>query len=266
MTTLICDCNRTMPLDPDALGVALGEKLPLHTTLCRREAADFQNAIRSGREVVVACTQEERLFTELAGQTEGATAPIRFVNIRETGGWGAHGAKAGPKIAALLAAARLPEPEPVSTVGYKSAGRLLIIGPLDQAERAARLVGEVLSPTIFATGGEGMQERKYPVLSGRIDSLTGWLGAFKLDWSNINPIDLDACTRCNACLAVCPEGAIGLDYQIDMTRCRAHRDCVTACGAAAAIDFNRAPASQSEPFDLVLDLRDQGAFTQHAPP
>jgi hypothetical protein len=42
----------------------------------------------SGDDVVVACTQERRLFTELAGQTEGATGrPIRFVNIRETGGW-----------------------------------------------------------------------------------------------------------------------------------------------------------------------------------
>ena len=45
-------------------------------------------------------------------------------------------------------------------------------------------------------------------LSGQVDSLEGWLGAFELKWSRVNPIDLDLCTRCNACVAVCPEGAI----------------------------------------------------------
>src|SRR5688572_18239231 len=123
MPTLICDCNKTMPLDPEALGQALAEKLTPHSTLCRREAADFQQAVKSGNDVVVACTQEKRLFGELGQQTEGAVSPIRFVNIRETGGWSRDARSAMPKIAALLAAAKLPEPEPVPTVTYKSAGR-----------------------------------------------------------------------------------------------------------------------------------------------
>jgi hypothetical protein len=72
MTTLICNCNRTMPLDGDALGRALDEDLTVHTTLCRREAPAFQRATRSSEELVVACTQEQRLFTELSEQTEGA--------------------------------------------------------------------------------------------------------------------------------------------------------------------------------------------------
>ena len=62
MPTLICDCNQTMPLDAKALGQALDEDLTLHSTLCRREAGAFQKAVRSGDEVVVACTQEQRLF------------------------------------------------------------------------------------------------------------------------------------------------------------------------------------------------------------
>jgi hypothetical protein len=59
MTTLICDCNQTMPLQSQKLGRALGESLTLHSTLCRREAGSFQKAIQSGQEVVVACTQEK---------------------------------------------------------------------------------------------------------------------------------------------------------------------------------------------------------------
>ena len=46
MPTLICDCNKTMPLQEKSLGAALGEELQLHYTLCRREAGDFQRAIK----------------------------------------------------------------------------------------------------------------------------------------------------------------------------------------------------------------------------
>lgn len=255
-----------MPLDPQALGRALDENLTLHSTLCRREAGAFQQAVKTGADVVVACTQERRLFGELGAQTEGAISPIRFVNIRETGGWSRDGKGAMPKIAALLAAAKLPEAEPVPTVTYKSAGRLLVIGPLEQAERFAAIVGDVLDITIFSRGGAGAQERRFPVVGGRVDKLTGWLGAFQLQWSQDNAIDLDLCTRCNACVAACPEGAIGLDYQVNMLACKSHRDCVKACDVAGAIDFTREPVPHTDSFDLVLDLRQQPGFLQHAKP
>jgi ferredoxin len=266
MPTLICDCNKTMPLDPKALGRALDENLTLHSTLCRREAGAFQQAVKSGDDVVVACTQEKRLFAELGQETEGAISPIRFVNIRETGGWSRDARSAMPKLAALLAAAKLPEPEPVPTVTYKSSGRLLVIGPLEAAERFAAVVGDALDVTIFSRGGSGAQEHRYPMMGGRITSLTGWLGAFQVEWSQDNAIDLDLCTRCNACVAACPEQAIGLDYQVNLLACKSHRDCVKACDVAGAIDFSREPVAHTDSFDLVLDLRQQPGFTQHAPP
>ena len=126
---------------------ALGATTPttIHTTLCRREAPEFQRAAKSGDDLLVACTQESRLFLELNEQTVGAPSvaerPIRFVNIRETGGWSKDAAQATPKIAALIAAAQLPEPEPVPTVPYKSAGRCLVIGDATAAERAAAMLG-----------------------------------------------------------------------------------------------------------------------------
>src|SRR3569832_2597481 len=97
MPTLICDCNKTMPLQAKSLGQALHEELPLHTTLCRREAGSFQKALRGSGDVVVACTQEKRLFAELAQETDGAVAAIRFVNVRETGGWRRDAKDAMPK-------------------------------------------------------------------------------------------------------------------------------------------------------------------------
>ena len=275
MTTLICNCNQTMPLNAPALSQALDEPLTVHRTLCRREAPAFQKAARNPDDLVVACTQESRLFTELAAQTEGGVPldvrPIRFVNLRETGGWGREAAASTPKMAALLALARLPDPEPVPTVTYQSQGRLLVIGPLEAAERVAHSVADVLDVTLLAaapgtSGNAGTQARRFPVLAGQVVSLTGWLGAFTLLRETSNPIDLDLCTRCNACVAACPEGAIGLDYQVDLAACKSHRLCVEKCEVAGAIHFGRSPAQHTDTFDLVLDLRASPAFTQHAPP
>ncbi|OIN92665.1 MAG: 4Fe-4S ferredoxin [Comamonadaceae bacterium CG1_02_60_18] len=257
-----------MPLDARHLSASLNEPLTLHSSLCRRQSAEFLQAAGNGTDLVVACTQEQRLFGELLEQA-GSSAPIKFVNIRETGGWSRDAAKASPKIAALLAAAHLPEPDPVATVTYKSAGRALVFGALDVAERAAELLGDALDVTLFTQGpgdAGAAQERRYPVLGGQLQQLTGWLGAFELTWQATNPIDLDLCTRCNACLAVCPEDAIGLDYQINLNACKGHRACVKVCQAAGAIDFNRTAQTQTEAFDLVLDLRATPAFSQHAKP
>jgi ferredoxin len=269
MTTLICDCNQTQHLDPKALSQSLSEPLTLHTSLCRREANAFVQAVQGTDDVVVACTQEQRLFGDLAVEAQAKTSVIKFVNIRETGGWSSDAKNASPKIAALLAAAHLPEPEPVPTVTFKSAGRLLILGQMDQAEQAAALLADTLNVTIFTQGAGdagGAQSRRYPVLGGQVLRVDGWLGAFKLTWRNNNPIDLDLCTRCNACVAACPEQAIGLDYQIDLSKCSSHRDCVTACGPIGAINFQREASEETAEFDLVLDLREQTAFNRHALP
>ena len=265
-----------MPLDGPDLVKALGPDAAdglqtVHTTLCRREAGAFQRAAKSGDDLLVACTQESRLFLELNAQTEGAPGlaerPIRFVNIRETGGWSKDAQGAMPKIAALIKAAQLPEPEPVSTVSYRSAGRVLVIGSADRAERAAKMLADKLEVTLLLQGGGALsQERAMAVHAGQLKSIRGWLGAFEVSWTANNPIDLDLCTRCNACIEVCPEGAIDFSYQIDLGLCKSHRECVRVCEAAGAIDFQRAPEEMSESFDLVLDLAATPHITLHQPP
>jgi ferredoxin len=265
-TLKVCSCNRTVAIDAKALASALGEAEPVvvHHQLCRRDAAAFQAALGTADELIVACTQEAALFGELADGKK----PVKFVNLREQAGWGARGTQATPKIAALVAMAALADPEPVPAVDFKSDGELLIIGPADAAlDWAERLSSQLsVSVLISGKGGELPLERKFPVWSGRVSKLSGWLGDFDVEWQQENPIDLEVCTRCNACVRACPEGAIGYDYQVDLAKCKAHRACVAACDAIGAIDFSRSDATRSEKFDLVLDLSREPLVRLHQLP
>jgi ferredoxin len=265
----LCSCNGTMPLDGDALARALG--LPrdpgVHSMLCQREVASF--AAGATGDVIAACTQEQRLLAGVA-EDGGRVQSIRFVNIRETGGWSADARAATPKIAALLAMAALPDPDPVPSVSYRSGGQLLIAGPLDAALHWAGVLEDRLAVTVLATGraagAELPAERAYPVYSGELTAIGGWLGAFDVAWSQANPIDLDLCTRCNACIRACPEHAIDWSYQVDLDRCRDHRACVAACGVVGAIDFDRRDKERAERFDIVLDLGAKPWIRLHQPP
>jgi ferredoxin len=181
---LICSCEDTMPLDGEAVQRGCrGSEVKTAHQLCRRELDSFRKAIQTGTPVTVGCTQEAPLFSEVTAEiAEEASAPVRYVNIRETAGWSRDAVHAGPKMAALLAAAAEAAPE-ISSVALTSDGVLLIYGRDEEAIAAAALLKDHLDVTVMIRPpAAAMPPRvtEFPVVKGTIRSAKGHLGAFEL--------------------------------------------------------------------------------------
>jgi hypothetical protein len=133
---LICSCENTMPLDADAVRRGCrGAQVATAQHLCRAEVDRFRDAAATGDPLIVGCTQEAPLFSEVAAEGEPPSA-LTFVNLRETAGWSADAANAGPKMAALIAAAAEPVPD-FPLVSLSSEGVALIYGRDERAIEAA---------------------------------------------------------------------------------------------------------------------------------
>ncbi|HEX5957882.1 MAG TPA: 4Fe-4S dicluster domain-containing protein [Hyphomicrobiaceae bacterium] len=171
-----------MVLDTKAIRTACrGGKLTTARQLCRGETDRFRSAIGNEAAVTVACTQEAALFDELAEEA-GHSAPITYVNIRETAGWSRDGADAGPKMAALLAAAAEPMPS-VPVVSLESEGVILIYGRDERAVEAGNLLKEHLDVTVLIKPPADIpppRNTAFPIARGVIRAAKGHLGAFEL--------------------------------------------------------------------------------------
>ena len=179
---LICSCEDTMPLDADAVRRGCGgAKVTTANHLCRTQIERFQSAIEDGDPLIVGCTQEAPLFSEIAAELENA-APVSFVNVREAAGWSDQGAKAGPKMAALIAAAAEPVPD-VHLVGLSSEGVTLVYGRDERAIEAAKLLADHLDVTVLLSRPKNIappRATEFPVVKGTIRAAKGHFGAFEL--------------------------------------------------------------------------------------
>jgi ferredoxin len=173
-----------MPLDEGKLtkacqAVGAEGEVVLNSQLCRAQLGNFQSAILGEDPVLVACTQEAPLFSEVAAEDNPA-AQVSFTNIRERAGWSDEAEDATAKLAALIAEAAL-ELEPSPAVGLASRGVCLVYGKGEQALEAGRqLAGRLEVTVLLAEAEEVLPPRimDVPIFKGRIAAAKGHLGGF----------------------------------------------------------------------------------------
>ncbi|WP_458761359.1 4Fe-4S dicluster domain-containing protein [Afipia sp. TerB] len=169
-----------MDLDTSAVRKACANAdISTHRHLCQSEAEQFRAALQGGAPITVGCTQEAPRFSDIAGERE---APMDFVNVRETAGWSKDGAQAGPKMAALFAAAAEPAPD-FPLVSLSSEGVILVYGRDESAIEAGKLLADQLDVTVLLNKPEALTPPSvsvFPVVKGTIRNATGHLGAFEL--------------------------------------------------------------------------------------
>jgi len=177
-TVFACSCEDTMVLDEAALTRGCGGRLRTGEQLCRSQLDRFLAALGEDA-VTVGCTQEAPLFRQEA-EAAGHRGALDFVNVREQAGWSDQGDRAGPKMAALLAAAGVPMPA-TPLVPLSSEGVTLVLGRDAAALGLAATLQSSLDLTVLLTGAEEVEPLAtgtFPVLRGRARAATGWLGHF----------------------------------------------------------------------------------------
>jgi ferredoxin len=178
---LICSCDGTMPLDADAVRRGCRAEVTTATQLCRAELDRFRTIAARDMPLTIGCTQEAALLSEAAAET-GRASPIQFANIRESAGWSSEAAQAGPKMAALLAAAAEPMP-PVPSVELASEGVILICGRDEIAVEAGNLLKDHLDVTVLIEPPAAIAPPRavdFPVAKGKVRNANGHLGAFEV--------------------------------------------------------------------------------------
>lgn len=181
-TTFLCSCEETMPLHGERVALACRTKVRTADQLCRRELDFFKAVLAQESDVTVACTQEAPLFNEVAEDLDYG-GRLTFANVREQAGWSAQAAQAGPKTAALLAAAAVDMPA-IQAVTLESKGVALIYGRDELAIEVARRLSGSLDVTVLLTRPGAVtppHATDFPVVRGTISAARGHLGAFALD-------------------------------------------------------------------------------------
>lgn len=186
-TLITCDCLGSQSIDHKALSAATGQDVRAPcSALCSQQIDRAAAALTQG-DTIFCCTQEARVFEELAAEL--GTKPPALLDLRDRAGWSADKASALPKMSALIAEALLPA-APDKTVDIVSEGLCLILGPADIALRAADQLCAHLGVTVLLdSAAEIPDTRSFDVIAGQLRKAKGALGQFEVEIDALQQIE-----------------------------------------------------------------------------
>ncbi|KIC45563.1 4Fe-4S binding protein [Tateyamaria sp. ANG-S1] len=175
---ITCDCLGTQTIDAEGLSQATGlDVRPPCSALCTTQLDRAQAALEAG-DAVFCCTQETRVFEELA---EGLDLPAPpTLDLRDRAGWSGDDVPKLPKMSALIADAMLPG-EPEKTLDVVSEGLCLILGPAEVALDAAAQLKDHLGVTVLLNDANDVPDtRDFDVVVGKLRRASGAFANFEV--------------------------------------------------------------------------------------
>jgi ferredoxin len=183
-TILLCSCEGTMPLNADVVRRGCRAEVKTADQLCGAELERARAAAAVGP-ITIGCTQQAPLFAAALAES-GTARDVAYTNVRETAGWSTDAHAAGPKMAALLAAAAENAPQPPS-VTFESDGVVLVYGRDERAIEAGVLLKDHLDVTVLIAAPRDLAPPRvcdFPVAKGTIAAAKGYLGSFEITVDN----------------------------------------------------------------------------------
>ena len=186
-TLITCDCEGSQTIDFDALSKTTGFTVaPPCSGLCTHQIDRAVDALRTG-DAILCCTQEARVFGELAEELSLPPAPL--LDLRDRAGWTDDTASTLPKMSALAAEAMLDAPQEKS-LDVISDGMCLILGAGDVAVEAAEALKDFLGVTLLLdTGADLPDSRAFDVITGQLRRAKGALGQFEVVIDALQQVD-----------------------------------------------------------------------------
>ena len=177
-TLITCDCEGSQSIDSTALADTLGHAVAAPcSALCTRQIDRAAAALTAG-DAIFCCTQESRVFTELA--EELGVAPPPLLDLRDRAGWSDDPASKLPKMSALASEALLNAPAEKS-LDVTSEGLCLILGTGDAAVQAAHQLKDHLAVTLLTDPSQPLPDtRAFDVIGGTLRKAKGALGHFEV--------------------------------------------------------------------------------------
>ena len=184
---ITCDCSGTQTIDANALSQATGlDVRPPCSALCTTQIEQAQAAL-ADPDVVFCCTQEARVFAELAEALDRPAPPT--LDLRDRAGWSDDDVSKLPKMSALIADAMLSA-EPEKTLDLISEGLCLILGPAAVALDAAEQLKDHLGVTVLLSEAAGIPDtRAYDAVVGRLRRASGAFGQFEVVIDALQQVD-----------------------------------------------------------------------------
>jgi ferredoxin len=269
-----------MAIDSRAIQKSLNltEKPHLYTSLCRKELYQLKNLIQNEPEasLLIGCEVEAPFFEEFLSEEE-FQGHVSFTNLREECFWVHEKKEANLKATSLIR--KDLEGIPFTSNGNRSqedeieVGKdVLVYGDGEACLSFARHVSAYLQPYVLIEEGFSQEKREgflqgddFVVDAGKILSVQGHLGEYRVSISHSNPIDLIHCTKCQKCLNECPKDAIDSFYQIKRGLCGPCHICAESCSDVGAIKLDRKEV-RDRVFDQVVVLGSSFSIDSKVPP